>query len=94
MREELTEPKHWRTRSERAPLRNQSWSARRRSQEQAQLEAHVVDAALEQQVVDEPPATTEQPNANDIISSLSQHLEQLEEQRAQIQRLLDQAQGL
>ncbi len=94
MREELTEPKHWRARSEGATQRNHSWSARRRSQEQAKLEAHAVDAALEQHIVDEVPTTAEQPNANEIISSLSQHLEQLEQQRAEIQRLLDQAQGL
>lgn len=97
MREELTEPQHWRARSERASQRNNSWASRRRTHKREELAIDAVDAALEL-VADEPetaPSETNQPlTSPEVISSLSKHLEQLEQQRHEIQKLLDQAQGL
>lgn len=93
MREELTEPQHWRARSERATQRNNSWISRRRSaQEREELAADAVDAALAQ--VAEEPETDEPLNSSEVITNLSKHLDLLEKQRDQIQQLLDQAQGL
>lgn len=91
MRDEITEPQHWRARSEQANPRNNSWAARRRSQ-QEELPVDAVDAALEQTVSEPEPKQTL--NSADVISSLTQHLKQLEEQSEKIQRLLEQAQGL
>jgi|GEM_PF-6715072 len=86
MREEITEPGQWRPRSEHSARSNTSWSSQRWRQQQTELDAETVDAAL----AEEP---AEKPSSDDIISSLASQLDLLEKQREQIQRLLDQAQG-
>lgn len=89
MREEITEPKHWRTGSQLNSPRNNSWASRR-ARERAELAAEVVDAALEDDVFE---PKEEKLDSTSIITSLASQLELLEKQREQIQRLLDQAQG-
>ncbi|MEM8946480.1 MAG: hypothetical protein AAGD11_15010 [Planctomycetota bacterium] len=91
MREEITEPKHWRTADERRGQRNNSWTSRRRAQDQAGLAADIVDAALTD--VEAESTESEKLDSTEILSSLADQLELLEQQREQIQRLLDQAQG-
>ena len=92
MRDEISEPQHWRARNEHASPRHNSWAARRRSQQQEELPVDAVDAALEQTAVEPEPKPTL--DSVDVISSLTQHLKRLEEQSEQIQRLLEQAKGL
>jgi hypothetical protein len=91
MREELTEPKHWRAGSSTGASRNNSWTTRRRTQEQGQLGAAAVDAAL----ADEDSTSAGDPplDSTDIISSLANQLQLLEKQREQIQQMLDQVQS-
>ncbi len=86
MREEISEPQHWRVGSQR----NQAWSSRRRTHEHVELAADVVDAALAEEPVDVVP---EMPATSDIVSSLASQLDLLEQQREQLQRLLEQAQA-
>lgn len=106
MREEITEPKHWRTAGERQTQRNSSWTARRRTQDHSELVAEAVDAAFaEEAIVTESDKSDTQGSlstgstsadgldSKDIIASLADQLELLEQQREQIQRLLEQAQG-
>ncbi|MGI9429195.1 MAG: hypothetical protein ACR2NM_11100 [Bythopirellula sp.] len=94
MREKITEPKHWRAGNPSGTARNNSWTTRRRTQEEAQLPAAAVDAALDAALDDGgSTSTANQPlDATDIISSLANQLQLLEKQREQIQHMLDQVQ--
>ena len=86
MREEISEPQHWRA----SPPRKQAWSSRRRTHEHTELAADLVDAALAEEPVDVAP---EMPATSDIVASLASQLDLLEQQREQLQRLLEQAQS-
>ncbi len=112
MREEISEPQHWRSHTG-----NDSWSARRRIAAHAtgtiaSLPAEVVDAAFADESSSVEPIRGSRrdlatPNGvelasvagqdtsvscPDLVQSLSTQLDMLEAQRAQLQRLLDQAQ--
>lgn len=89
MRDEISEPQHWRGSNHSSTGRNASWSSRRRTQENAELAAEAVDAAL----ADETDPAVEKLDTNDIISSLASQLSLLEKQREQLQQLLVQAQA-
>jgi len=89
MREEITEQQHWRTTTSQSATDTGSWSSRLKPQQRVDLAAEAVDAALAEVACETP----EKPDTTDIISSLATQLEMLEQQRMQIQRLLDQAQG-
>ena len=91
MREEITEPKHWRAGIDSGSSRNNSWTTRRRTQEEAQLAADAVDAALADDATSV--ASDVKPDTTDIVASLANQLELLEKQREQIQHMLDQVQG-
>lgn len=95
MREEITEPKHWRKASERPTHRSKSWATKRhaeqRNDERNELSVDALDAALE--LVADEPVIESQPTTTEVVSNLSRHLELLEKQREQIQQLLDEAQG-
>ncbi len=85
MREEITEPQHWRATS----LRKRSWSSGYRSHSHVDLAAEAVDAALAEDASRDDACVA--PIATDIVSSLSSQLDLLEQQREQLQKLLDQA---
>ena len=87
MREEITEPRHWRTHNPRSGGRSLSWTSRRREQEHTELPAEAVDAALAEEAT-----RVEAAEASDIVSNLSLQLDLLEKQREQLQQLLAQAQ--
>lgn len=97
MREEISEPQHWRTRSGNTSASN-SWTVRRH---QHKLPAEAIDAAFEDETTSVSPvrgsrrdATGENATSRpDIIQSLSTQLALLEAQREQLQKLLDEAQG-
>jgi len=99
MREEISEPQHWRSSNQRNASRNASWSSRRRSQEHdAELAAEAVDAAMTAAAMTEQVDCAETTDASnfitsDIISSLATQLDLLEKQREQLQQLLVQAQA-
>ena len=94
MREEISEPRHWRLR----PSTNPSWSTRRRAATMPlsakPLPAELVDAAF----TDEWPLTASRLDAAEVevdtntylelIASLTDQLAQLEAQRRQLQKLL------
>ncbi|MCG8450868.1 MAG: hypothetical protein MI725_14980 [Pirellulales bacterium] len=98
MREDIREPQHWRSRS----TPEVSWTARRRRSEHP---TEIVDAAFEQELSGVEPVRASRrdagnhsshenaPAPHDIVQSLSTQLALLEEQREQLQKLLDQAQG-
>jgi hypothetical protein len=84
MREEISEPKHWRTRT--AP--SQSWSVRRRD---AALSTEAVDAVFD---AEQPLPTSElaEPTTYpELVSRIHEQLAVLEAQRVQLQLLLSQA---
>ncbi len=95
MREEITEPLHWRTKTQK----NASWtSPRRRSDEKrTNLAADAVDAAFAEEPASdntEPASDDSCANAQastDILTSLSSQLTLLEAQREHLQKLLAQA---
>ncbi len=94
MREEISEPQHWRSR----PSTNPSWSTRRRAATMPlsaePLSAELVDAAF----TDEGPLTASRLDAAEVevdantypelIASLTGQLAQLETQHKQLQKLL------
>ncbi len=94
MKEEISEPQHWRSR----PSTNPSWSTRRRAATiplpVEPLSAELVDAAF----TDEGPLTASRLDAAEVevdantypelIASLTDQLAQLEAQRKQLQKLL------
>ena len=94
MREEISEPQHWRSR----PSTNPSWSTRRRAATMPlsaePLSAELVDAAF----TDEGPLTESRLDAAEVevdantypelIASLTDQLAQLEVQRKRLQKLL------
>ena len=90
MREEISEPQQWRSNSQR----NHSWASRSRTHEHTELAAEAVDAALAE-VATEAHASdsNEQLATADIVTTLASQLDLLEQQREQLQRLLDQAQA-
>ncbi len=95
MREEISEPQHWRAQEPIRSQCNQSWTSRRRSQDRAELTTEARDAAFSEvasEVATEAPAK-KQLNTTDIVSSLASQLDLLEKQREQLQRLLEQAQA-
>ena len=87
MREEISEPQHWRVNS----TRKQAWSSRNRTHDHVELAADAVDAALAEVAVEAP--SKEQVATSDIVTSLASQLDLLEQQREQLQRLLEQAQA-
>ena len=87
MREEILEPQHWRVNS----MRKQAWSSRNRTHDHVELAADAVDAALAEVAVEAP--SKEQIATSDIVTSLASQLDLLEQQREQLQRLLEQAQA-
>ncbi len=94
MREEISEPQHWRSR----PSTNPSWSTRRRAAatplSAEPLSAELVDAAF----TDEGPLTASRLDAAEVevdantypelIASSTDQLAQLEVQRKRLQKLL------
>ena len=94
MREEISEPQHWRSR----PSTNPSWSTRRRATAMPlsaePLSAELVDAAF----TDEGPLTASRRDAAEVevdantyaelMASLTDQLAQIEAQRKQLQKLL------
>ena len=101
MREEITEPLHWRTKTQK----NASWtSTRRRSEQRTNLAAEAVDAAFAEEPASdnaEPASDNTEPASDDscanaqasadILTSLSSQLTLLEAQREHLQKLLAQA---
>ncbi len=94
MREEISEPQPWRSSPSSNAAEKKFWSVHH---PQRDLPAELVDAALEQDTSSARPAQTPGhtgfPQQADIIKSLSDQLTLLEEQRLQLQQLLDDAQG-
>lgn len=86
MRDEITEPLHWRNLAQRTNGRDLLWSQRRRSE---QLAAEAVDAAFSDKL-----GVEAKPDPRELVSSLATQLEMLDRQREQLQKLLQQAQEL
>ena len=91
MREEITEPKHWRTRGEHKGQRNNLWTTRSRVSRNTEIAADAVDEAITE--VCQETAERKQRMSSDIVSNLASQLDLLERQREHLQRLLDQAQS-
>lgn len=99
MREEISEPQHWRSHSSA----NASWSLRRRAAK-APLSAELVDAALAEEILPmmsrrdaaevESVAAVDVKSYPELIVSLTNQLAQLEAHREQLQKLLDKTSGL
>jgi hypothetical protein len=97
MREEITEPKHWRASPQCGSPRRDAWiSGRRVFQARVDLAAEAVDAALETDA--EGDATLDNQVAEPVQSPLGSAqilanlASQLDQQHAQIQQLLKQVQ--
>lgn len=82
MREEITEPKHWRSRN----AAGQSWSVRRRD---GSLSTAAVDAVFD---AEQPLAVSpsEPQTYPELVARIHEQLATLEAQRVQLQQLLDQ----
>ena len=89
MREEISEPQHWRGRS----TGNVSWSSRRRPV--LPLPADVVDAAFSEEVplpnLRTDAAEIDAQTYPELIATLTEQLAQLDAQREQLTKLLGQA---
>ncbi len=90
MRKDLSEPQLWRDSDRRDSQRSQAWASNRPRHQRTELAAEAVDAALAETVTEA--STSEQFATSDIVASLASQLDLLEQQREQLQRLLDQAQ--
>jgi hypothetical protein len=102
MREEISEPQHWRICSAGSTSAVNSWAGHRC---QHDLPVEAVDAAFKEETTRITPARASQrdltartegersPSRLDIVQSLSAQLVMLEAQREQLQKLLDETQG-
>lgn len=102
MRDDISEPQHWRSSGRSGAGMGNSWAGRRHRSE---LQAELVDAAFEEETGPILPVRasrrdlpsqlpTDEPRRKpDIVESISAQLKMLEIQREQLQKLLEDAQG-
>lgn len=104
MREEISEPLHWRSTSPSTHPDDPSWGNRRPGRGAPSLPADLVDAAMDQSGLhrwqplpgrrhDRPTQAAAGPAGADLLQSLAAQLELLEAQQEQLRQLLAQAQG-